>query len=189
MPGFMCLAWLIEMAQVRRRLIFAGRHQTAVGKGKRACRRLATRGKLPHRSRLWKGTLTAQQGLGRSDSAGRLGDVVGIVGHRRDRRSISSTCFRPPSGSRGRVESNFPALQVLADRNEDLAAAIDDNWRAGPREAWPKGNLDNRNEKQRREKENNCPHVIPRQVDVPGEVTAGANDINFILIQYYKIVS
>ncbi len=102
---------------------------------------------------MWKGTLTAQQGLGRSDSAGRLGDVVGIVGHRRDRRidfvNLLSAAVRV---SGPRVEFNFPALQVLADRNEDLAAAIDDNRRAGPREAWPKGNLDNRNEKQRREK-------------------------------------
>jgi hypothetical protein len=73
------------------------------------------------------------------------------------------------------VGPNFPALQVLADRNDDLAAAIDDNGGAGSLEAWAKGNLDNRNGKQRSEKEDHRSHVIPRQVDVPSEVTSAAS--------------
>jgi hypothetical protein len=59
---------------------------------------------------------------------------------------------------------------VPADRNDDFAAAIDHDARAGPLETWTDGNLDNRNGEQRREKENHRSHVIPRQVDVPGEV-------------------
>ena len=60
---------------------------------------------------------------------------------------------------------------MLADRNDDLAAAIDENRGAGPHESRPEGDLGNRNRQQRHKKENDCSHVIPDKVDVPGNVS------------------
>jgi hypothetical protein len=60
---------------------------------------------------------------------------------------------------------------MLADGNNDFAAAIDKNLNAVPLEPRRHGGLDNRNGKQRSEKENYRSHVIPRQVDVPDEVS------------------
>jgi hypothetical protein len=60
---------------------------------------------------------------------------------------------------------------MLADGYDDLAAAIDENGGAGPLEPWTQGDLDNRDGQQRNEEENQRSHVIPRQADVPAEVT------------------
>jgi hypothetical protein len=60
---------------------------------------------------------------------------------------------------------------MLADRKDDLAAAIDENRGAGPLEPGAKGDLDNRDGQQRDKEESDFSHVIPRQVDVPGDVS------------------
>lgn len=95
-------------------------------------------------------------------------------------REQGSTRLRPPFRSRGGGVSNLAGPQVLADRNDDFAAAIDHNARAGPLETWADGNLDNRNGEQRSKKENHRSHVIPRQVEAPGEVTISGRRKNGI---------
>jgi hypothetical protein len=76
---------------------------------------------------------------------------------------------------------------MLADRNDDFAAAIDYDAGAGPLEAWTNSNLDNGNGKQRSEKENHRSHVIPRQVNVPARLPS-ADAVKLISREHYKNV-
>ena len=136
------------------------------------------------------GSRLSQDGLGpdRLEDAGRLGEAIGIFGHARGPGSISSTGLWPPFGPRSGAEPSFPALQVLAERDDDLVAAIDNDGGTGPRKVRTKGNLHNRNGEQRTEKHDHRSHVIPRQVDVPGEATSGMMDIKFPSSMPYKNV-
>jgi hypothetical protein len=60
---------------------------------------------------------------------------------------------------------------MLADGNDDLAAAIDEDGGAGPLEPWTDGDLDNRDGEQRNEKDDHRTHMKPPQPDLPAEVS------------------
>jgi hypothetical protein len=82
----------------------------------------------------------------------------------------TSTRSRSPLGSRGRRELDLPGPEMLADRKNDLAAAIDDRG-IGAREPRIKGDLDNRDRQQRNEEDDHRPHVFPPQQDAAAEAT------------------
>jgi hypothetical protein len=60
---------------------------------------------------------------------------------------------------------------MLADRKHDLAAAIDDDGRAGPLEPRTDGDLDHRYGEQHSEKDDYGSHMIPPRPDLRPEVT------------------
>jgi hypothetical protein len=59
---------------------------------------------------------------------------------------------------------------MLADRDDDVGASIDENGGAGALDPRTESDLDNRDGQQRNKEENDRTHVIPRQVDVLEEV-------------------
>jgi hypothetical protein len=60
---------------------------------------------------------------------------------------------------------------MLADREDDVGTSIDENGGAGMLDPRTEGDLDNRDGQQRNKEENDRTHVIPRQVDLPEEVS------------------
>src|SRR5258707_175867 len=74
-------------------------------------------------------------------------------------RLIASAPLRTSPRSLTYRVFDIPGPQTLADRNDDLAAAIDDDGSAGPLEPWAGGDLDNRNGQQRNEKDDHRTHV------------------------------
>jgi hypothetical protein len=60
---------------------------------------------------------------------------------------------------------------VLADRNDDLAAAIDDDRDTGAIKPWTDGDLHDWDSQQNNEIDDHGSHMIPSTVDVAVEVT------------------
>jgi len=113
-----------------------------------------------------------QNGLGFDGVAGLLGEAIAAGGHWRGQELITSAGVRPPLRTRAHPVSDLPGPQMLADRNDDLAAAIDDHGYATPLEPRTDGDLDNRDGQQCNEKDDHGSHMNPRQADVPAEITS-----------------
>jgi hypothetical protein len=58
-----------------------------------------------------------------------------------------------------------------ADRNDDLAAAIDDDRDAGTIQPWTHGDLHDRDRQQRNEIDDHGSHLIPSTAKLTAEVT------------------
>jgi hypothetical protein len=76
---------------------------------------------------------------------------------------------------------------MLADRNDDLSTAIDDDGGACPLEPGTEGDLNDRDGQERNKKENQGSHVIPRQVSCWGRL-ASTSSVKFAFSEPYKNV-
>jgi hypothetical protein len=69
---------------------------------------------------------------------------------------------------------------MLADRDDELAAAIDDDRRAGPLELRTDGDLNKRNGEQHNEKDEQRSHLIPPRPDLRQEVTINGTENSYL---------
>jgi hypothetical protein len=87
-------------------------------------------------------------------------------------KAVISACLR----LRAHRVFDIPGTQSLAERKDDLAAAIDEDGSARALEPLTDGDLDNRDCEQRNEKDDHRTHEIPPQPDEPVEATIKGYD-------------
>jgi hypothetical protein len=124
--------------------------------------------------------VTADLGLGSTI----VGPLSGLC-----RLAVVIRSTRPPSPFRSWAQRvfNVGSPQVPADRNDDLAAAVDHDRDAGAIEPRTHDDLHDRDRQQRNEIDDHGSHLIPSTADLATEVSIN-RPLKFGLSKHYKNV-